>query len=73
MSILDISIGGESFSWRRIYPFKVNEETTIILIIGERASQIESKVVHVREQERGKVKKNPEFVSMQCLNMNGHT
>ena len=72
VSILDISIGGASFSHNKIYPFKMNEETKIILVIGERASQIESKVVRVWEPENEKVKKSLEFVSIQFLDMNGH-
>jgi hypothetical protein len=72
VSILDISIGGASFSHNRIYPFKANEDIKIILVIGERASQIESKVVRVWEPENEKVKKNLEFVSIRFLDMNGH-
>ena len=72
VSILDISIGGASFSHNKIYPFKVNEETKIILVIGERASQIESRVVRVWVPENEKVKKSLEFVSIQFLDMKGH-
>jgi c-di-GMP-binding flagellar brake protein YcgR len=72
-SILDVSIGGASFSHNKIHPFRVNEEAKITLVIGERASQIESKVVRVWEPENEKVKKGLEFVSIQFLNMNGHT
>lgn len=72
VSILDLSIGGASFSHSKIYPFKVNEETKIILVIGERASQIESRVVRVWEPENEKVKKSLEFVSIQFLDMKGH-
>lgn len=72
VSILDVSIGGASFSHNKIYPFKTNEETKIILVIGERASQIESKVVRVWEPENEQVKKTLEFVSIQFLDMNGH-
>jgi hypothetical protein len=72
VSILDISIGGASFSHNKIYPFKMNEETKIILVIGERASQIESKVVRVWEPENENVKRSLEFVSIQFLDMNGH-
>lgn len=72
VSILDISIGGASFSHNRIYPFKANEEIKIILLIGERASQIKSKVVRVWAPENEKVKKSLEFVSIQFLDMNGH-
>jgi hypothetical protein len=72
VSLLDVSIGGASFSHNRIYPFRVNEEANIILVIGERASQIESKVVRVWEPENEKVKKTLEFVSIQFLDMNGH-
>jgi hypothetical protein len=72
VGILDISIGGASFSHNKIYPFKMNEETKIILVIGERASQIESKVVRVWEPENENVKRSLEFVSIQFLDMNGH-
>jgi hypothetical protein len=72
VSILDVSIGGASFSHNKIYPFRVNEETKIILVIGERASQIESKVVRVWEPENEKVKNSLEFVSIQFLDMKGH-
>jgi hypothetical protein len=72
VSILDISIGGASFSHNRIYPFKVNEEAKIILVIGERASQIEAKVVRTWEPENEKAKKSLEFVSIQFLDMKGH-
>jgi hypothetical protein len=71
VNILDISIGGASFSHNKIYPFKMNEEVKIILVIGERASQIESKVVRVWEPENEKVKKSLEFVSIQFLDMEG--
>jgi hypothetical protein len=72
VSILDVSIGGASFSHNKIYPFRVNEETKIILVIGERASQIESKVVRVWKLENEKVKNSLEFVSIQFLDMKGH-
>jgi hypothetical protein len=72
VSILDISIGGASFSHNKIHSFKENEDTKIILVIGERASQIESKVLRVWEPENEKVKKTLEFVSIQFLDMNGH-
>ncbi len=72
VSILDISIGGASFSHNRIYPFKANEEIKIILVIGERASQIKSKVVRVWGPENEKVKKSLAFVSIQFLDMDGH-
>jgi hypothetical protein len=72
VSILDISIGGASFSHNKIYPFRVSEETKIILVIGERASQIESKVIRVWLPENENVKKSLEFVSIQFLDMNGH-
>lgn len=72
VTILDVSIGGASFSHNKIYPFKMNEETKIILVIGEIASQIEAKVIRVWEPENEKVKKSLEFVSIQFLDMNGH-
>ena len=72
VSILDISICGASFSHNRIYPFKAKEEIKIILVIGQGASQIESKVVRVWAPENEKVKKSLEFVSIQFLDMNGH-
>jgi hypothetical protein len=55
-----------------IYPFKVNEEAKISLVIGERASQIESKAVRVWEPENEKAKKSPEFVSIQFQDMKSH-
>jgi hypothetical protein len=72
VSILDVSIGGASFSHNKIYPFKMNEEIKIILVIGEIASQIEAKVVRAWEPENEKVKKSLEFVSIQFLDMKGH-
>lgn len=72
VSILDISIGGASFSHKKIYPFTVSEKAKIILVIGERASQIESKVVRVWEPENEKARKSHEFVSIQFLDMTGH-
>jgi c-di-GMP-binding flagellar brake protein YcgR len=72
VNILDISIGGASFSHNKVYPFKANENASVILIIGERASQIMSKVVRVWQPDDERMKKSLEFVSIQFLNMNGH-
>ncbi len=72
VSILDISIGGASFSHNKIYPFKTNQEASVILVIGERASQITSKVVRIWSPDDDRMKKSLEFVSIQFLDMNGH-
>jgi hypothetical protein len=45
VNILDVSIGGASFSHNKVYPFRVNDEVKIILVVGERAYQTESRVV----------------------------
>lgn len=73
VNILDISIGGASFSHNKVYPFKTNENASVIIIIGERASQIMSRVVRVWQPDNERMKKSLEFVSIQFLNMNGHT
>jgi len=69
-NILDISIDGASFSHNNVRPFEVNEEIKIILIIGERASQIKAKVVRAWEPENEKMKKGLEFVSVRFLDLN---
>jgi len=72
VSILDVSIGGASFSHNKIYPFKTNQEVSVILVIGERASQIKSKVVRIWSPDDERMKKSLEFVSIQFLDMNGY-
>ena len=69
---MDISTDGASFSHNNVHPFEINEEIKIILIIGERASQIKSKVVRVWEPENEKVKKSLEFVSIRFLDIDGN-
>jgi hypothetical protein len=71
VNILDISIGGASFSHDKVYPFKTKEEARVILVVGERAHQIDTKIVRVWESENEKVKKSLEFVSLQFLDMDG--
>ena len=73
VNILDVSIGGASFSHNKVYPFRVNDEVKIILVVGERAYQTESRVVRVWEPENERVKRSLEFVSIQFLDMDGHT
>ena len=72
VSILDVSIGGASFSHGKVYPFKVNEEVKIILVIGDRASQVDARVVRIWEPESEKMKKSLELVSIQFLELDGH-
>jgi hypothetical protein len=73
VNILDISIGGASFSHSRTYPpLRLNEVARITLFIGERASEIESKVVRVWEPENERMKEALEFVSIQFMDMKGN-
>ncbi len=72
MTILDISIGGASFSHNKVHHFKEKEEVKIVLVVGERIYQIDSQVVRIKEPENERVKKSLEFVSIQFLNVDGH-
>ena len=73
VSILDVSIDGASFSHNNICSLSTNEEVDIILVIGEKASQIGAKVVRIWKPENEKVKKDLEFVSIRFININGQT
>jgi len=73
VSILDISIDGASFSHNNVCPLNTNKEVNVILVIGEKASQIEAKVVRVWQPENEKVKKDLEFVSIRFIDINGQT
>jgi hypothetical protein len=73
VSILDISIDGASFSHNNVCPLNTNKEVQVILVIGEKASQIEAKVVRVWQPENEKVKKDLEFVSIRFIDINGQT
>jgi len=72
MNILDISIGGASLSHNKTHHFKVDEEVKIILVVGERAYQTESRVVRIAEPEDERMKTSLEFVSIEFINLNGH-
>ncbi|MBA4390196.1 MAG: hypothetical protein C0399_04585 [Syntrophus sp. (in: bacteria)] len=72
VTILDVSIGGARFSHNKTHHFKENEEVKIVLVVGERIYQIDSRVVRIHEPENEKVKKSLEFVSIQFLNVDGH-
>jgi hypothetical protein len=72
MTILDISIGGASFSHNKIHHFKEKEEIRVVLVVGERIYQIDSRVVRIKEPENERMKKSLEFVSIQFLNVDGH-
>lgn len=71
MTILDISIGGASFSHNRTHRFKEKEEEKIILVVGEKIYQIDSRVIRVQLPEIERMKKSIEFVSIQFLNVDG--
>ena len=71
VNVTDISIGGASFSHNKVFPFKTNENAKIILVIGERACQVEAKVVRVWEPENERLKTSLEFVSVQFVDMDG--
>jgi hypothetical protein len=73
VSILDISIEGASFSHNNVCSLNTNKEVNIILVIGEKASQIEAKVVRIWKPENEKVKKDLEFVSIRFIDINGQT
>lgn len=72
VTIMDISIGGASFSHNKTHHFKDKEEIKIVLVVGERIYQIESRVVRIHEPENERVKKSLEFVSIQFINLDGH-
>jgi hypothetical protein len=71
--ILDISIGGASFSHKRNTPFQTNSTIGIILSIDGAETRIDAQVLRVREPESNRLKKSLELVSVSFLNMPGST
>ncbi len=71
VNILDISIGGAKFSHSKVYPFKLDEEVEVLLIIGERPYQVNARVINMREPENEKMQRILEIVSIQFLSMDG--
>ncbi len=73
VNIIDISIDGVSFSHNNIPQVKVNDKIKTILVIGEKAFQIKTKVVHVRKPEGQMAEKNIRLISTRFLDITGET
>lgn len=71
VSIIDISIGGASFSYQRPHALRANDALRITLVIGEMAYEVDCKVLRVWEPDDSKLKRTIGFASIQFLDMIG--
>ncbi|OPY74421.1 MAG: Flagellar brake protein YcgR [Syntrophorhabdus sp. PtaU1.Bin058] len=71
--ILDISIGGASFSHNKGAHLQASSTIGIILSIDGAETRIDAQVLRVKEPESDRLKKSLEIVSISFLNMPGNT
>lgn len=73
VSIIDISIGGASFSHSRSSPLKANATVRIALSIDGVETRVDAQVLRIREPESDRLKKSIELVSVYFINLPGST
>lgn len=72
VNILDISIGGASISHAKIHPFKIDEEVKLMLVIDERAHQVNARVIRIWQSDDIRMLNSIGFASLQFLSLDGH-